>query len=59
MLAKLANIDVQLYFEHADVYAPLLSLKKTKRRAVKGSKKPAVSMVTMSKRSIPSNHLQI
>ena len=55
MLAKLANVDVQLYFEHADVYAPLLNLKKTKKKAVKGSKRPAVSMVITSKRRILSN----
>jgi hypothetical protein len=56
MLAKLANIGVQLYFEHADVYAPLLNLKKTKRKAVKGSKKPAVSMASTSKRNTSSDH---
>ena len=35
----------QLYFEHADEYAPLLNLKKSKKKAVRGSKRPAVSMV--------------
>jgi hypothetical protein len=44
-LTTLADVGTQLYFEHADVYAPLLNLKKTKRKVVKGSKKPAVSMV--------------
>ncbi|KAJ8113104.1 hypothetical protein OPT61_g4686 [Boeremia exigua] len=34
----------ELYFEHADEYAPLLNLKKAKRKPSKGSKKPAVSM---------------
>ncbi|KAF1833311.1 DNA mismatch repair protein muts [Decorospora gaudefroyi] len=34
----------ELYFEHADEFAPLLNLKKAKRKALKGSKKPAVSM---------------
>ncbi|KAI8939879.1 hypothetical protein NX059_003612 [Plenodomus lindquistii] len=34
----------ELYFEHADEFAPLLNLKKSKRKALKGSKKPAVSM---------------
>jgi hypothetical protein len=38
-------IEKQLYFEQADEYAPLLNLKKAKRKASKGSKKPAVSMV--------------
>ncbi|KAF1997593.1 DNA mismatch repair protein muts [Amniculicola lignicola CBS 123094] len=35
---------LQLYFEHADEYAPLLNIKKTKRKPAKSSKKPAVSM---------------
>ncbi|KAH7086726.1 muts domain V-domain-containing protein [Paraphoma chrysanthemicola] len=34
----------ELYFEHADEFAPLLNLRKSKRKTVKGSKKPAVSM---------------
>ncbi|KAF1932457.1 DNA mismatch repair protein muts [Didymella exigua CBS 183.55] len=34
----------ELYFEQADEYAPLLNLKKAKRKASKGSKRPAVSM---------------
>ncbi|CAO2656989.1 Nn.00g057920.m01.CDS01 [Neocucurbitaria sp. VM-36] len=34
----------ELYFEHADEFAPLLNLKKAKRKAIRGSKKPAVSM---------------
>ncbi|KAH5319376.1 DNA mismatch repair protein Mut3-like protein [Parastagonospora nodorum] len=34
----------ELYFEHADELAPLLNLRKSKRKTVKGSKKPAVSM---------------
>ncbi|KAH7399636.1 muts domain V-domain-containing protein [Pyrenochaeta sp. MPI-SDFR-AT-0127] len=34
----------ELYFEHADEFAPLLNLKKSKRKALRGSKKPAVSM---------------
>ncbi|OAL56014.1 hypothetical protein IQ07DRAFT_498042 [Pyrenochaeta sp. DS3sAY3a] len=34
----------ELYFEHADEFAPLLNLRKSKRKAVRGSKKPAVSM---------------
>lgn len=34
----------ELYFEHADEFAPLLNIKKTKRKVSKGSKKPAVSM---------------
>jgi hypothetical protein len=37
----------QLYFEQADEYAPLLNLKKAKRKASKGSKKTAVSMVSL------------
>ncbi|USP76955.1 hypothetical protein yc1106_04229 [Curvularia clavata] len=34
----------ELYFEHAEEFAPLLNIKKSKRKALKGSKKPAVSM---------------
>ncbi|KAF2035994.1 hypothetical protein EK21DRAFT_53750 [Setomelanomma holmii] len=34
----------ELYFEHADEFAPLLNLRKSKRKTIKGSKKPAVSM---------------
>lgn len=34
----------ELYFDHADEFAPLLNLKKTKRKALRGSKKPPVSM---------------
>ncbi|KAF2742628.1 DNA mismatch repair protein MutS [Sporormia fimetaria CBS 119925] len=34
----------ELYFEHADEYAPLLNIKKTKKRPLKGSKRAAVSM---------------
>ncbi|KAJ4372486.1 MutS protein 1 [Neocucurbitaria cava] len=34
----------ELYFEHADEFAQLLNLKKAKRKALRGSKKPAVSM---------------
>ncbi|KAF1959386.1 hypothetical protein CC80DRAFT_467925 [Byssothecium circinans] len=34
----------ELYFEHADEFAPLLNIKKSKRKAMKGSKRPAVSM---------------
>ncbi|KAH9879288.1 hypothetical protein J1614_002727 [Plenodomus biglobosus] len=34
----------ELYFEHADEFASLLNLKKAKRKALKGSKKPAISM---------------
>ncbi|KNG46586.1 DNA mismatch repair protein mutS [Stemphylium lycopersici] len=34
----------ELYFEHADEFAPLLNLKKSKRKVAKGSKKPALSM---------------
>ncbi|KAF3001407.1 DNA mismatch repair ATPase msh1 [Curvularia kusanoi] len=34
----------ELYFEHADEFAPILNLKKSKRKTSKGSKKPAVSM---------------
>ncbi|KAF2653337.1 hypothetical protein K491DRAFT_603101 [Lophiostoma macrostomum CBS 122681] len=34
----------ELYFEHADQYAPLLNIKKSKRRPMKSSKRPAVSM---------------
>ncbi|KAF2261837.1 DNA mismatch repair protein MutS [Lojkania enalia] len=34
----------ELYFEHADEFAPLLNLKKSRRKASKGSKKPAVPM---------------
>ncbi|CAI6283250.1 unnamed protein product [Periconia digitata] len=34
----------ELYFEHADEYAPLLNIRKSKKRPLKGSKKPAVSM---------------
>jgi hypothetical protein len=40
------RLPKQLYFEHADELAPLLNLRKSKRKAVKGSKKPAVSMVS-------------
>ncbi|KAI4701719.1 hypothetical protein J4E81_003459 [Alternaria sp. BMP 2799] len=35
---------VLLYFEHADEFAPLLNIKKSKRKVSRGSKKPAVSM---------------
>ncbi|ORY19448.1 muts domain V-domain-containing protein [Clohesyomyces aquaticus] len=34
----------ELYFEHADEYAPLLNLKKAKRKASRGSNKPAIPM---------------
>ncbi|KAF2118151.1 muts domain V-domain-containing protein [Lophiotrema nucula] len=34
----------ELYFDHADDFAPLLNLKKSKRKTSKGSKRPAVSM---------------
>ncbi|KAF2132557.1 DNA mismatch repair protein muts [Dothidotthia symphoricarpi CBS 119687] len=34
----------ELYFEHADEYAPLLNIKKTSRKTSKASKKPRVSM---------------
>ncbi|EUC28644.1 hypothetical protein COCCADRAFT_108592 [Bipolaris zeicola 26-R-13] len=34
----------ELYFEHADEFSPLLNIRKTKRKALKGSKKPPVSM---------------
>ncbi|KAF2869468.1 muts domain V-domain-containing protein [Massariosphaeria phaeospora] len=34
----------ELYFEHAEEFAPLLSIKKSKRKTMKGSKRPAVSM---------------
>ncbi|KAL5121325.1 MutS protein 1 [Pleosporales sp. CAS-2024a] len=34
----------ELYFEHADELAPLLNIRKSKRKPVKGSRKPAVSM---------------
>ncbi|KAF2791878.1 DNA mismatch repair protein MutS [Melanomma pulvis-pyrius CBS 109.77] len=34
----------ELYFEHADEYAPLLNIKRTKRRTQRDSKRPAVSM---------------
>ncbi|CAA9957476.1 DNA mismatch repair protein mutS [Pyrenophora teres f. maculata] len=34
----------ELYFEHADEFAPLLNLKKSNKKAIKGSKKPAVPM---------------
>ncbi|KAF2831188.1 hypothetical protein CC86DRAFT_282088 [Ophiobolus disseminans] len=34
----------ELYFEHADEFAPLLNIRKSKRKALKGSKRPAVSM---------------
>ncbi|KAL6704770.1 MutS protein 1 [Coniothyrium glycines] len=34
----------ELYFEHADEFAPLLNLKKAKRKALRSSNKPAVSM---------------
>ncbi|PVI08133.1 DNA mismatch repair protein muts [Periconia macrospinosa] len=34
----------ELYFEHADEFAPLLNIKKSKKKAVKGSKRPPVSM---------------
>ncbi|KAI0583359.1 DNA mismatch repair protein mutS [Pyrenophora tritici-repentis] len=34
----------ELYFEHADEFAPLLNLKKSKKKTMKGSKKPAVPM---------------
>ncbi|KAF2636162.1 hypothetical protein P280DRAFT_473302 [Massarina eburnea CBS 473.64] len=34
----------ELYFEHADEFAPLLNIKKSKRKTVRGNKKPAVSM---------------
>ncbi|KAJ4296256.1 MutS protein 1 [Kalmusia sp. IMI 367209] len=34
----------ELYFEHADEFAPLLNIKKSRRKASKGSKRPAVPM---------------
>ncbi|KAL1794569.1 hypothetical protein ACET3X_006385 [Alternaria dauci] len=34
----------ELYFEHADEFAPLLNIKKTKRKVSKASKKPRISM---------------
>ncbi|KAF2281282.1 uncharacterized protein EI97DRAFT_368154 [Westerdykella ornata] len=34
----------ELYFEHADEYAPLLNIKKTRRKPTRGSSRPAVSM---------------
>ncbi|KAF2442335.1 hypothetical protein P171DRAFT_65803 [Karstenula rhodostoma CBS 690.94] len=34
----------ELYFEQADEYAPLLNIKKAKRKTSKGSKRPTVSM---------------
>ncbi|KAF2730035.1 DNA mismatch repair protein MutS [Polyplosphaeria fusca] len=34
----------EMYFDDADEYAPLLNLKKSKRKTQKGSKRPAVSM---------------
>lgn len=34
----------ELYFEHADEYASLLNIKKSKKKPLKGSKRPAVSM---------------
>ncbi|KAH7123616.1 muts domain V-domain-containing protein [Dendryphion nanum] len=34
----------EMYFEHADEYAPLLNIKKSKRKPLKGSKRPTVSM---------------
>ncbi|KAF2013535.1 hypothetical protein BU24DRAFT_350928 [Aaosphaeria arxii CBS 175.79] len=34
----------ELYFEHADEYAPPLNIKKSRRKAQKGSKRPAVPM---------------
>ncbi|KAG9188911.1 hypothetical protein G6011_07616 [Alternaria panax] len=34
----------ELYFEHADEFAPLLNIKKSKRKIPKGSKMPAISM---------------
>jgi hypothetical protein len=46
-MAPLTYADLeQLYFEHADEYAPLLNIKKSKRKAARASKKPAVSMVS-------------
>jgi hypothetical protein len=39
----------QLYFEHADEFAPLLNIKKSKKKAARASKKPAVSMVSRFK----------
>jgi DNA mismatch repair ATPase MutS len=34
----------ELYFEHADEYAPLLNIKKSRRKAQKGSNRPSVPM---------------
>ncbi|KAF1969915.1 hypothetical protein BU23DRAFT_601307 [Bimuria novae-zelandiae CBS 107.79] len=34
----------ELYFEQADEFAPLLNIKKTRRKSSKGSKRPAVPM---------------
>jgi hypothetical protein len=36
----------ELYFEHAEEYAPLLNIKRSRKRPLKGSKRPAVPMVS-------------
>lgn len=45
LLRLLRLMHCQLYFEDADEYAPLLNIKKTRKRTVKGSKRPSVPMV--------------